>query len=593
MIKTPNKDIQSKAVAKIKADFELYNTLLNYYRKKWYDQFVATYIFEVQNRNAQGQSTIFFPKCYTEVEKIAPRIYGNNPKFVIGLNVPINNKYPEADMMQNMDAVQKSLNYFWKIGNCGKKGRMLVKGGLVYGTMWAIVEFERKLIKDEQREVEALGNGELIERVTTVEKPLNEYPTFSVPDIFDVFFDPRIEDENEMRSIIRNKDDVRIADLKEQKDIYFNLSNLDALAGNPYSQTGGNQKLNKFNLEGVPTQTQVDSGVNVKTFYGYFSETDKPEDEKLYKITTVNDSLVIEYKELNFCPWVKFNPIEIPGQGVGVGIVEPIMKLQDAYNLTRNQRAENVSLVLNRMWVLKQGSGIDPRKLVSRAGNIITVKDMDSLAPLATPDVTSSSFEEANALNTEIQQVNGTIDASQDSTDNGFTNLATGQKIRWQEYNVRFKAIRKNFEEFLSKLGEKMLLMVGEEASQNPLVQDEITKKFFEIAKTAFDQVSDFYNISVIADSTANDSIENKRDEVLAFGQLCLAYKGQGVPINMTKVWSDIADSFPGRIPENYLEQPTQEEAQPAKPLGQGVVASIMPKQSPDELLNQSLADVQ
>lgn len=592
MPKAPiSEDVQEKAVGKVKQTFDLYNTLLSNYRNKWLEQYTATYIFEVQDRNAQGQSQIFFPKCYEQVEKVAPRIYGNNPKFVVGLNVPINNKYPEADMIQNMDAVQKSLNYFWRIGNCSKKARMSVKTALWANISWALVDFETKTVKNERREIVTAETGEQIERIVTVEEAINAYPTFEVPDIFDVYFDPRIEDEDDMRAIIRNKDDVAIADLKEQKDVYFNLDKLDSVGGEAYSTDGGNYKQSKFNLQGIPQQT-TSNACNVKVFYGYFSETDDPNDEKLVKITLANDSIVIGYKELTFNPWSKWSPSDVPNQAVGKGLVEPIIKLQSAYNLTRNQRAENVSLVLNRMWALKQGSNIDPRKLVSRAGNIIPMKDLDSLAPIPTPDVTQSSFEEANAINTEIQQTLGTIDASQDSSDSGFTNLATGQKIRWQEYNVRYKAIRQNFEEFLAKVGMKMLLMVGEEANKNPLVQDEITKKFYEIAKTAFDQVSDFYNVTVVADSTANDSIENKRDEVLAFGQLCLAYKSQGVPINMTKVWRDIADSFPGRNPDEYLEEQPQAQEQLTKALPQSTVDSIMPHKSPDELLNQSLADV-
>lgn len=588
MPKSPiSEDVQEKAVGKIKQTFDLYKNLLSNYRSKWLKQYTATYIFEVQDRNAQGQSQIFFPKCYEQVEKVAPRIYGNKPKFVVGLNVPINNKNPEADMIQNMDAVQKSLNYFWKIGDCGKKARMSVKTALWANISWALVDFKTQTVKSENKEIITNESGEQVERTVKVEETLNAYPTFEVPDIFDVYFDPRIEDEDDMRAIVRNKDDVAISDLKEQKDVYFNLNKLDGI-GTVSSEDGLKQA--KFNLQGIPQLTTDTNTCNVKVFYGYFSEDE--DEEKLVKITVVNDSIVIGYKELKFNPWSKWSPSDVPSQAVGKGLVEPIIKLQEAYNLTRNQRAENVSLVLNRMWAMKHGAGIDPRKLVSRAGNIIPMKDLESLAPIPTPDVTQSSFEEANAINTEIQQTLGTIDASQDSSDSGFTNLATGQKIRWQEYNVRYKAIRQNFEEFLAKIGMKMLLMVGEEANRNPLVQDEITKKFYEIAKTAFDQVSDFYKITVVADSTANDSIENKRDEVLGFGQLCLAYKAQGVPINMTKVWRDIADSFPGRDPDEYLEQQPEMQERPTKALPQSTVDSIMPQKSPDELLNQSLADV-
>lgn len=590
MPKTPNKEIQAKAVAHVTRVFRDYSTLLNAFHSKCAELFRDTYQFEVKGRKAAGQSQIFFPKCFEQVEKVAPRIYGNKPKFVVSLNVPVNNVYPEADMSLNMEAVQKALNYYWNIGRCQKKGRTWVKGALVYGTMWAEVMFEKTVTEDIKRERGLNEDGEEIEIEIKKEMILNEYPTFEVPDILDMYFDPRIEFEDDMPAIIKVKDGVRFSDLYADKDRYFNIEKIRPLTGT--ASDTNTLKTSKFNDEGIPTVSDEDT-VNIKTFYGYFSETDKPEDEELYKIMTVNDSEVIYYKKLDFLPWVKFNAIEVPNQGVGLGLVEPITKLQEAYNLTRNQRAENVSLVLNRMWVMKQNAGVDPRKLVSRAGNVITVKDMDGLAPLPTPDITQSAFAEANAINTEIQQTLGTIDTTQDQSDNGFTNLATGQKIRWQEYNVRFKAIKENFEEALGRLGEKMLLMVGKEANQNPLIGDVETQKFFEVAKTAFDQVSDFYTISVYPDSTANDSLENKRDETLAFGQLAIAYKAQGVPINMEKVFVDIAGSFPGKNPQDYIEQqqPATEQ-QGGNPMSAATMESIKTQPSPEDQLNNQLTNV-
>lgn len=594
-MRPPSKEIQEKAVTFIQKTYSEYNTLLNFYRARWFEYFCATYKFEVTDRNKDYNSKIFFPKCFEQVEKVAPRIYGNNPKFVVSLNVPVNNVHPEADMTKNMEAVQKSLNYYWKIGQCQKKGRSWVKGGLVYGIMWAIVKFERITTTEENVEVYDDEEGEQIERTTTVEKVLNEYPTFEVPDIFDVYFDPRVENEEDMSSIVIGKDDVRWSDLNNQKELYFNLDEIKDLPSQAYSSDGGNYKQNKFTTQGIPqSSVEGEHKLNIKRFYGFFSETGDPKDEELVEMISVNDSVLIRYKKIKFKPWVKWNPVEIFNQAVGTGLVEPIEKLQKAYNLTRNQRAENVSLVLNRMWLMKVGAGVDPRKLVSRAGNIIPTKDMDGLQPIQTPDVTQSAFTEANSINSEIQQTLGTIDTTQDQSNNGFTNLATGQKIRWNEFNVRYKAIKQNFEEALARIGEKMLLMVGVEANQNPLVADEMNKQFWEVSKTAFDQVSDFYNISVLPDSTANDSIENKREEVLAFGQLALAYKGQGVPINMGKIWEDIANSFPGRNPADYLEpmQPQPGQPQQGGPIPQKTVDQAQVKPSVDTQLSNDLANV-
>lgn len=596
-IKPPSPEIQTKALATVQSTYERFNELLQWYRTLWLELFRATYIFET-DRNAKGQSTIFFPKCFEQIEKIAPRLTGNNPKFVIGLNVPINANDPTADMLQYQEVNQASLNYFWKLGNSQAKLRSWAKSGLVNGIAWATVDFVQKTLKTEKVENTVNEAGEEIEKTTQTEQLLMEYPIFTPEDIFDIYFDPRIEFVDDMRAIIRRKEKVRKTNILNMKEKYFNLEEVENM--HAVSSDDG-KKQSKFNIQGVPDYDDKyeDGYITLTEYYGYFSETGECEDEELYKITTVDNSVVIGYERIKFLPFEKFVPIEIPGQGVGKGVVEPIKKLQDAYNLTRNQRFENVSLVLNRMWLMKIGAGIDPRKLVSRAGNIIPVKDPDGLIPVPTPDITGSSFNESQSINTEIQTTLGTIDTTQDAGENGFTNLATGQKIRWNEYNTRFKAIRENLEEALERLGQKMLMMVAERAKQNPLIQDEQTKKFYEVAKEAFDSFSDFYKVTVLADSTSIDSIENKRDDVLAFGQLAIAYKGQNVPINMDKVWQDIVESFPGRNPSDYLMPPEmQAQAQGGQPQGQGrplsnaVMQQAQVQPSPEDQLNQSLTNV-
>jgi hypothetical protein len=276
---------------------------------------------------------------------------------------------------------------------------------------------------------------------------------------------------------------------------------------------------------------------------------------------------------------------------VGVGAVAPIYDIQKAYNLTRNQRFENVTMIMNRMWLLKQGAGVDPRRLRSFPGNVIPVRDMDGVQPLPTPDITASSYNETDALNTEMQTILGTIDTTQASGSNGFTNLATGQKIRWNEFNARYKSMKENLEDFMSALGRKMLMMVAAKASINPKIYDKETRKFYELAKDAFDSFDDFYSIRVKADSTSFDSIENARDEALAKSQILLSYAERGVNIDLKKALTDILNTFPGTMSDEYI-LPTPPAQQEGGPLPKGVVEQAKPQLSPDQQLNQSLTNV-
>lgn len=591
-MRPPKKELQDKIVKHVNQTFKDFDVLLKRYRQKWYSLFVDTYHFETK-RKGDGKSQVFFPKAYEQVEKIAPRITGNDPKFVLDLNYPVNQQIPDANMELNMKAVQMGLNYFWKVGRCKKKARTWAKGGLVAGTAFAKVEFARQTMKTKQKEIVTNKDGDLVEKTTEIEQVMIEYPTFRALDILDCYFDPRIESVDDYSAFIENVDNVSLQDLLDNPE-FFNKEELKNLQNRAYSSEGDNYKQNKFNLEGIPsTETSEIKKTNYRVYTGVFKED---EDEKLIEAIVVDGSILVSYKEIEFLPIEKYSPVEIPNQGVGVGVVEPIQKIQDAYNLTRNQRLENVSLVLNRMWLMKQGAGIDPRKLRSAAGNVIAVRDLQDIQPLQTPDVTSSSYSEAQALNTEIQTTLGTIDTAQDNSAGGFTSLATGQKIRWNEYNTRFNAIKANFEDALAALGQKMLMMVGKEALKNPIVKDEVTGRFFEIAKESFNDVSDYFTANVLPDSTAMDSIDNKREESLGFGQLAIAYKAQGVNVPMDQVWKDIVQTFQKDTtiyaPPTPPPQPEQLEQGSGKPVSQENIEGAMPQPSPADQLNQDLTNI-
>lgn len=568
-----SEDVQEKLVNHVTDVFSYYSSLLVNYRALWNQLFKATYVFQF-DRKREGGSKLFFPKAFPEVENLAPKLTKATPKFVLNLNTPSNPDNPEANMEGFQASNQLYLNYAWKMTGCDKKYRTVAKSGIVAGIACAKTDFVQKTRKVKKQVTDPVtGTTTAYEEETVI----SEFPSFKPVNILDIYFDPRIDNVDEMPAVIENVDQVRIADLYANKELYFNL---DKIKDQPHQLFAGDdgKKQARFNEQGIvysPSDTSLEKDfLNYKIYYGYFSETGNPEDAKMVKATILNKSVVIGYQEIDFIPHEFFIPLEIPHQLPGVGVVEPITQLQDAYNLTRNQRFENISLILNRMWMIKRGSMINPKQLNSRAGGVIIVDDMANIQAVPTQDVTSSSFNEASSINTEIQQVNSSIDTTQDSGSNGFTNLATGQRIRYAEMSRRAGAIKTNLEEFLAKLGQKMLMDSAKKLTKNPQVYDQLTRQFFEIATDAFDSFGDFFTVSVLVNSTVNDSLENQRDEALAKGQLSIAYKNQGVNIDMTKVYSEIMETFPGTNPQSYI-LPTQPNPQnpgenvPATQIGQ------------------------
>ena len=88
------------------------------------------------------------------------------------------------------------------------------------------------------------------------------------------------------------------------------------------------------------------------------------------------------------------------------GLPEMMRHLQAEENAIRNQRRDNVSLVLNRGHIVKRNSGVQLHSLQnSRPGRITLTDDMEAIKPEEMPDVTASSYREEEITSRDIEQI--------------------------------------------------------------------------------------------------------------------------------------------------------------------------------------------
>lgn len=97
----------------------------------------------------------------------------------------------------------------------------------------------------------------------------------------------------------------------------------------------------------------------------------------------------------------------LPNEPYGLSAMDILRHLQEELNTTRNQRIDNVSMVLNRMWKVRRGADIDDSELVSRPHGIIRVDRMEDVEPLLMPDVTASSYQEERTLRQDMENALG------------------------------------------------------------------------------------------------------------------------------------------------------------------------------------------
>lgn len=100
-----------------------------------------------------------------------------------------------------------------------------------------------------------------------------------------------------------------------------------------------------------------------------------------------------------------FDPL--PGEFYGISAVQLIEHMQAELNTSRNQRIDNVSMVLNRMWKVRRGSEVDENELISRPHGVVYVDSPDDVTEISFSDVTASSYQDERILKEDMENVLG------------------------------------------------------------------------------------------------------------------------------------------------------------------------------------------
>lgn len=180
-------------------------------------------------------------------------------------------------------------------------------------------------------------------------------------------------------------------------------------------------------------------------------------------------------------PYVVASFEPLPNEFYGMSAVEVIQHLQEELNTQRNQRIDNASMVLNRMWKVRRGADIDESELVSKPHGIIYVDQPDDVTEISFSDVPSSAYIEGNVIERDMENalsvpsvVRG-VDPSRQET-------ATEIVTKSSNAGVRFDVKIMLFEE----LGIKRLAMLMDLNNQQFLDADRVVRLFGEDASMSW-----------------------------------------------------------------------------------------------------------
>lgn len=109
-------------------------------------------------------------------------------------------------------------------------------------------------------------------------------------------------------------------------------------------------------------------------------------------------------------PFIQLDYIN-SGQTYGIGVAQLMGGLQEELNEIRNLRADNVTLIMNKVFLAIEKYVVDPKELRMTPGAIIRLKGVElddvrkAIAELPISDVPISAFRETSDIERQIQEV--------------------------------------------------------------------------------------------------------------------------------------------------------------------------------------------
>lgn len=546
---------QQECIEMVKRSF---NESLTFLRPKFikYNEFYRIYraLRDDGKQNYAGRAKLFIPYVFSTIETIIPRLIGNKPKIEA---VP-----REPNDVLNAKANSALFDYEWDMMEMKKILKSWVKQTLIYG----------------------MGVVKLYWNYD--EEAGDDHPKAELVDLFDFYYDPNATSFKDCRYIVHRTEKC-LEDLKANENYIIPKELVTKVTQDEY-------KIQRDAILGLTKPNDRDSKkVEVLEYWG---EYDLGNGEEECLIVVANKEFLIRAEKTPFNhgikPFVKMIDVEDPHSMEGIGEVEQLASLQYELNDVRNQRMDNVTLILNRMWKVVKTGDVDEDDLVSEAGKIIHVGDKDALEPILTPDVTASAYNEESLIKQDMQYVSGVNDyvagnagsSSQQGGTGSLNRTATGVMLMQEAGNARFKYKLDNIEDSLKDFGEQ-LLGLNQQFINKDIMLKITNMPGYDWAIVPEQEIKGQFDIQVEGGSTQPMNKSVRRAEARELLNTVIPLAQMGLPVDVQFYLNNLLESYDlpeaKKTNEQAAQQPPQIQNQMAGAGGGPSGSSTGSNQSP------------
>ncbi len=408
--------VQKDMVSKFMGDLIERENWRRAYELLWWQIYVAYMSGNVATRTPT-RSKVFIPLIFQIIEIATPKLIsftsGNESLFDV-----VANDINEADVAKN---IKRLLTDQFNKNEFDDKYETFLKQLLMYGTsyFWIDwdVEWQWKVSRVPKVNRYVDDNG--VNQEKTVYETKKRYeivgrkPKLTVLDVLDVFPSQDHAEVTNQPSVMIRKFIVRdeFERICDSPQPYFGNKEAAMATGTSikYQETRQWRKTARGEISTVSPKD-----IELIEVWGYW-DLDGDGKAEPCQIVIANRQVVVravpnpfDHQEI---PLVKVNFCKVPFEWFGIGLVEPVLTLQNETNLVRRQRLDNVNILINQMYkVLATDTSIDVDKVTASPSGVILVDDMNNLQAIDRKDVTTSAYQDAQAIQQDM--FNATVPAS-------------------------------------------------------------------------------------------------------------------------------------------------------------------------------------
>ena len=371
------------------------------FQQPYFDKFAKfyqQYNCITETKRADG-ANLFIPYIYNIIETALPKILGS----VFEAKPFITYKAVGKDDTQKGEVLTNLVYYQMKqLMKAATRFYEIYKSALMYGTAyskqtWKYKEKDVVERKIQEQEIQ-MDDGTVVKVPLRVpmkaKKVIYDAPDMKNIPIESLFFDPAYSDMDESPYIIHEFfKPMHELKMGEKEGYYKNTDKISE------EKQDGPLKA-RYDSSGLLIG-DMHEGVRIWEYW-----TDD------WLVTVANKNTVIRVEENPYYhrgkPFVKWATVLMPNEWYGKSVIETLIDLQAELNTIRNQRIDNVSLAINRMFLIAKASGIDVDQLKSRPNGYIEVDDVDKdIRELEVKDVTSNAYRDEEIIKTDMDVTSG------------------------------------------------------------------------------------------------------------------------------------------------------------------------------------------